>query len=158
MIFRRYGKTILLNRQGRPPGDAAFETAGSLVRAAKGAYNTCQGSGPLYQDPTCNKTFDVKRDLRFAYQGNKLFVEGGGKLPKNPTEPCTKEADVQPVEFPTFLKASQTIGPKRLFARKKGFKLKFHAPKQIQPLPAPHVTINRYETSNEFELTLTRVK
>jgi len=159
MVFKRYGKNVLLNRQGRKTGDAAFGTTGHLVRIADGSRNTCTGGyQKIFQDPTCNRNFNVPRDLRFAYQKGKLIVEASGRTYPNPTEPCTKEADVITHEYPTFLRATSAVTRRSLFGRKKGFKLKFKAPKQVAPFPAPYTTITRFSATNEFELTLTRIR
>jgi len=71
MVFERFGKIILMRRQGHPLGDTTLTVVGTVKRTATGGYNEagpapCRGAFPGNQND-CNELFPVKSPLALIF-------------------------------------------------------------------------------------------
>ena len=161
--FRRYGKNVFMDREGRRLGDLAFETVGTVVRNAEGSYNRtgprgCAFYAALNDDPACGESFDVRRNMRFHYGQGVIKVVGAEQspLPSNPAEACTTEHDVLTPEFPYAIPVKGRLPARRIFGARKGIKMELKG-KSLAPLPLLYTTINEWSGNASLEFTLTRL-
>lgn len=162
--FRRYGKNVFMDREGRRLGDLAFGTTGTVIRNAEGSFNRtgprgCAFYAALNDSPECGKEFKVTRNMRFFYQGGVIKVEGTNQspLPRNPAEACTTEHDVLTPEFPYTIPVKGRLSRQRIFGAKRGIKMELTG-KSVPVLPTmPYTTIHESRGNASLEFTLTRL-
>jgi hypothetical protein len=162
--FRRYGKNVFMDREGRKLGDLAFGTTGTVIRNAEGSINrtghpSCAFYKALYETPDCDKLFKVTRNMHFAYQRGVISVEGANQssLPRNPAEACTYEHDVLSPEFPYTIPVKGRLPRQRIFGAKKGIKMELKGRSVPVLSTMPYTTIHDSRGNATLEFTLTRL-
>lgn len=74
MVFERFGRVVLMRRQGHPIGDTTLALVGTVSRTVSGAYDEqgprpqCRGPFPPLQT-NCNTTFRVNSPLGLYFDG-----------------------------------------------------------------------------------------
>jgi hypothetical protein len=134
MEFSRLGRgVVLIRRQGRPPGDAAFAAPGDLTRHATGFFDMgpllgCGGWHSLV-GPDCDKRYKVQSEMHLWWFKGKLELEKSGHgLFDNPARNCGNvdgvlNFDELPSPYPALYKQRTKLSARQLFGKARGFKL-----------------------------------
>jgi hypothetical protein len=161
------GGLVLMKRQGRGPGDAAFAATGGVVREANGFFDFgpepgCGGQRSLVDPDACGQEFKVNSDLRLVWSKGRLTLERATKNPKNPAEACGNVNGALNIElftyhFPFLDKQRADFSKKQIFGHKHGFKLKMKD-RFLEPLHEPIYESVEEKTNGESVLTLKRLR
>jgi hypothetical protein len=161
------GGLVLLKRQGRGLGDAAFAVTGGVVREANGFFDFgpeqgCGGQRSLVDPDSCGQEFEVNSDLRLVWKQGRLTMERATKFPKNPADGCGTVNGALNIElfsyhFPLLSKQHVAFSKSQIFGRKRGFKLqlKDHF---LEPLHEPIYESVEEKTNGESTMTLKRLR
>jgi hypothetical protein len=157
---------VLMRREGRALGDAAFAAPGSLIRDANGFYDfgpppCVGGSHNFREEPTCNEEFEVNSDLRLQYLKGKLVLQRGAtRQVENPAAPCGEKfgsIDLFDTPFPLLTKQRAEFTKKQIFGKRRGFHLKLKA-QFLEPHREPVYEFADERLNGESDLTLKRLK
>jgi hypothetical protein len=167
LVFTKLpGGLVLMRREGRGLGDAAFAAPGGLVREANGFYDfgpyPCVGGSHNFgEEPTCNQEFEVNSDLRLQYvKGNLVLSRGATRQVENPAAPCGEKfgaIDLFATPFPLLTKQKAEFTKKQIFGKRRGFHLKLKA-HFLEPQHEPVYESADEKLNGESDLTLKRLK
>jgi hypothetical protein len=162
------GGLVLLKRQGRGLGDAAFAATGGVVREANGFFDYgpeqgCGGQRSLVDPDVCGQEFKVNSDLRLSWRKGRLTLERATRNPKNPAAGCGNvngsafNFELFTYRFPVLDKQRADFSKTQIFGHKRGFKLemKDHF---LEPLHEPVYESVDEKTNGESTLTLKRLR
>jgi hypothetical protein len=166
LVFTKLpGGLVLMRREGRGLGDAAFAAPGGLKREANGFFDMgptpCGGQHSFSEEPTCGEEFQINSDLRLQYLKGKLVLDRGAtRQVDNPAAPCGEKfgaIDLFSFPFPLLYKQKAEFTKKQIFGKKRGFhlNLKTHF---LEPLHEPVYESVDEKLNGESDLTLKRLK
>jgi hypothetical protein len=166
LVFTKLpGGLVLMRREGRGLGDAAFAAPGGLVRVANGFYDLgpppCGGTHNFGEEPTCGEEFEINSDLRLQYVKGKLVLDRGAtRQVENPAAPCGEKfgaIDLFSFPFPLLYKQKAEFTKKQIFGKKRGFHLELKA-HFLEPEHEPVYESVNEKLNGESDVTLKRLK
>lgn len=157
------GGLVLMKRQGRGLGDAAFAAPGGLKREANGFADAgdCGGAQNFASEPSCGAEYEVNSDLRLLWSKGRLTLDRGStRQVENPAAACGETGgaiDLFTWPYPLLSKQRADFSKKQIFGHARGFRLvlKDHF---IAPLREPVYESVEEKLTGKSTVTLKRLR
>lgn len=169
VTFQKFGGKVFLGREGRSPGDTAFEAQGELVRKVTGFVqalvppSSCP-STPLMA-PTCNVVHKTPSKLRLNYASGKFLLESAytANNRRNPAESCGETSRFNfgqelRAPYPALTSQAAALPGSKIFGNARRLRLALK-PKAIGVLPPDGAGFTQYDqtSTGSSDVTLIRL-